>query len=96
MANNQTMDAIPQPQLATLIAAAIRAVITILGVFGLTHGVYTDTQIMALAGALATIVGVSWTFYEQYRQAKLRYAAAVASARAGKAIQHRDYTGVNK
>ena len=91
MADN-TIPSTPNPQITALVAAVLRAIVTILGSVGITIGV-TDSTIATVAGAIALVIGVAWTIYEQFRQAKLRHAAAVASARGAKAVQHRDYSG---
>jgi hypothetical protein len=64
--------------------ALLRAGIIILGAMGVTTAEYTDAQLLPLAGALAVIFGLSWQVYEQFRQSRMRHAAAVASAKGGR------------
>lgn len=91
----KTVASTPNPQITVLVMALLRALIIIAGAVGLTIGTYTDAQLAPLAGAISLIVGLSWTAYEQFRQARIRHATAVASARGGKAVQKRDFVGDN-
>jgi hypothetical protein len=91
---NLTIDSTPNPQMVTLVMALLRALIIILGAAGVTTAEFTDAQLMPLAGALAVIGGLSWQFYEQFRQARIRHASVVASARGASAVQQVDYEPV--
>lgn len=88
-----TIDSTPNPQVIAIIMALIRAGLILFGAVGLVTTHYTDAQIAGVSGALAAIIGIGWQVYEQFRQARLRHAAAVASARGARAVQHKDYSG---
>lgn len=91
---NLTIDSTPNPQAIVVIMAVLRALIVILGAAGVMTAQYTDAQLMPLAGALAVIGGLGWQVYEQFRQARMRHDAAVASAKGATAVQHVDYQPV--
>lgn len=91
---NLTIDSTPSPQMITLIMSILRALLMIAGAAGLITAEFTDAQLMPLAGALAVIGGLSWQVYEQYREARMRHDAAVASAKGASAVQHVDLAPV--
>jgi hypothetical protein len=91
---NLTIESVPSPQTITIIMAVLRALIIILGAAGVTTAEFTDAQLMPMAGALAVIFGLGWQVYEQFRQARIRHASVVASARGASAVQHLDYEPV--
>lgn len=93
-ARNFTIDASATPQMVSVIMAVLRALLIILGAMGVITAEYTDAQLLPLAGALAVIFGLGWQVFEQFRQARMRHAAAVASAKGGKAVEHVDYEPV--
>jgi hypothetical protein len=91
---NMVIDSLLVPQTISIIMALLRAVLIILGAMGVITAEYTDAQLLPLAGALAVIFGLGWQVYEQFRQSRMRHAAAVASAKGGRAVEHIDYEPV--
>jgi hypothetical protein len=91
---NLTIDAAATPQVISVVMALLRALLIILGAMGVITAEYTDAQLLPLAGALAVIFGIGWQVFEQFRQSQMRHAAAVASAKGGRAVEHVDYEPV--
>jgi hypothetical protein len=87
-----TIDSTANPQTLSVAAAIFRWLLTVLGVSAWWSAHFTDAQTLSIIGAITTIVMLAWHAYEPFRQARMRHAAAVASARGGKAVQHKDYT----
>jgi hypothetical protein len=61
------------------IAALIRQFIPILGAGAVTSGYVTGDQLVAIAGAVATIFSVGWTVYANWNQRKVHETAVVTS-----------------
>lgn len=77
----------PDPDLTTLIASLLRHVLTILGTIGAVHGTYSDSTIQIVAGALAAIVALLWSYYQKRQAAKLDHDGSVRSAQTGAAVK---------
>lgn len=88
----QTIDSNPNPQTITLVMAGIRILLLVLSGAGIITAEYTDQQLLPFASALVFLGGGAWEVYEQWRQQHMRHAAAVASARGARAVQHKDYS----
>jgi hypothetical protein len=87
-----TIDSTSNPQTLAVAASIFRWVLTVLGVSAWWYNHFTDAQTLTILGAIITLATLAWHAYEPFRQARMRHAAAVASARGGKAVQHKDYT----
>jgi hypothetical protein len=78
----------PNPQIQVLIFTLIRAVMQILGAFGITWAMTVSAATWEIvAGALAIIISTLWGLYQKVQQARLDHAGNVASARAAQAIK---------
>lgn len=83
-----TAPSTPNPETITLIMTAIRAVIMILGAFGITWGAKVDQATWeVVAGGLAILIGLAWSLIQKFQQARLDHAGNVASARGGVAVK---------
>jgi hypothetical protein len=71
----------PNPTSGVLIGTAIRAALMVAGPSLAAHGVSVDDATgQAVAGAVMTLGGIGWSFWQKYRQAKLDHEGSVASA----------------
>lgn len=78
----------PDLQTQVVVLTILRAVLLILGTFGVTWAqTVSGSAIEQIAGAVAILVGIVWSLYQKLQQARLDHAGNVASARAGKAIK---------
>lgn len=74
----------PDPEMQTLVLTAIRAVLTILGTFGITWGAsVSQAAWQIVAGAVVLLGGVAWSFWQKFHQARLDHLGSVQSAMAG-------------
>jgi protein-S-isoprenylcysteine O-methyltransferase Ste14 len=93
MADTETST--PDIQTQVIILSIVRAVLLILGTFGVTWAqTVSGSVIEQAAGAGAILVGIAWSLYQKFQQARLDHAGNVASARAGKAIKVVSQDGV--
>jgi hypothetical protein len=78
----------PNPQIQVLIFTLIRAVMQILGAFGITWAMTVSAATWEIvAGALAILLSTVWGLWQKFQQARLDHAGNVASARAAQAIK---------
>lgn len=77
----------PTPDTTTVVLTIIRLILMIAGAAGLTSAHFTDAELVPIAGAISTLIGVGWTIYEQWHQAQLKHQSAVVSATRGRALQ---------
>ncbi len=83
-----TIPSTPDPQIQTLVYTAIRAVLQILGTFGITWGAtVSGAQWEMIAGALAVLIGIGWSFWQKIQAARANHAGNVASATVGAPVQ---------
>lgn len=83
----------PDPQTTVLVAALIRHVISFLSGLGLIHGVYSDSVIQTISGALVGIIMIGWSLWQKYQAARHDHEGSVKSAESGvpvRAVQHHD------
>jgi protein-S-isoprenylcysteine O-methyltransferase Ste14 len=93
MADTETST--PDIQTQVIILSIVRAVLLILGTFGVTWAqTVSGSVIEQAAGAGAILVGIAWSLYQKFQQARLDHAGNVASARAAKAIKVVSQDGV--
>ena len=77
----------PDPEVTVLAAALIRHVITFLSAIGLLHGVYSDSMIQILAGAVLGIAMTGWSLWQKYQAARKDHAGSARSATTGNAVR---------
>lgn len=77
----------PNPQTTALVAALLRHILTILSGFGLTVGVYNDSTLTVIAGALVSVATISWSIYQKVQAARKDNAGSVRSAELGKPVK---------
>lgn len=75
----------PDPSVQTLVFTALRAAMMIAGPIGLSTPAWANnpSTLWAIAGGVATIIGVGWSFYEKWQAARAAHASAVVSAQRG-------------
>jgi hypothetical protein len=84
----ETETSTPDVQTQVIVLAVVRAVLLILGTFGVTWAqTVSGSAIEQVAGAGAILVGIAWSLYQKFQQARLDHLGNVASARAAKAIK---------
>jgi hypothetical protein len=77
----------PNPEITTLVAALVRHLLTIGATLGVVHGVYSDSTVSIIAGALVGIGMVGWSLYQKVAAKRADHAGSVASAMRGVAVQ---------
>jgi hypothetical protein len=91
MATSSTVPSTPNPETAVLIGTGVRAFLMIFGPILATYGITVTSSsteaITAGIGTLVTLVGVIWSYWQKFQQAKLDHAGNVASARGGQAVK---------
>lgn len=87
--NPPAVPSTPDPDLQTLVYTAIRAALTILGAIGISTPAWASnpSALWAVAGAVALLVSVGFSFYQKFQAARAAHAAAVASAASGKPLK---------
>jgi hypothetical protein len=91
MPTSATVPSTPNPETAVLIGTGVRAFLMIFGPVLATYGITVTSSsteaIIAGIGTLVTLVGVVWSYWQKFQQAKLDHAGNVASARGGQAVK---------
>jgi len=83
-----TVTSTPDPTIQTLIYTLIRAIMQILGAFGVTWAsTVSGATWEMVAGALAMIIATAWSVWQKVQQAQLNHAGSVASAAIGRPVQ---------
>lgn len=77
----------PNPNTSVLIYTLLRAAVTVAGAFGIGVGGMTDSTLLAVSGAVATLIGVGSELWEKWLAARGAHAAAVTSAATGTPVR---------
>jgi hypothetical protein len=87
--SDNTVASTPNPVPASLVLMAIRTLLMLVGMLGLTlPAALNDTSTLAnLAGAISTLIGIGMQVYAEFSAPKAAHANAVASARLGRAVK---------
>lgn len=87
MADDKSVPSTPDPEIVTLVAALIRDVLTIGATLGVVHGVYSDSVISIIAGAIVGVGSIVWSLYQKYSAKRRDHEGSVLSAARGVALQ---------
>jgi hypothetical protein len=76
------------PTTQALVFAGLRALLMVLGTFGITIPALTDSSnLTAVAGAVSVLIGIGWSFYQKFQDAQAAHRGATASAATGQAVK---------
>ena len=78
---------VPTPDVTTLVAALVRHLLTIGATLGIVHGVYSDSAVTTVAGALVAIGMICWSLYQKVSAKRADNAGSVESAKRTIAVQ---------
>jgi hypothetical protein len=78
----------PDVSIQTLVYTALRALLTILGTFGVSVSALSDASVLwGVAGGLSVLGSVILSFYQKFQAAHADHANSVASANAGRPLK---------
>lgn len=78
----------PDVSTQTLIYTLLRALLNLLGAFGISFTALADANVLwAVAGAVSVIVSVGWSLWQKFQAARADHANSVASANAGQPLK---------
>ena len=73
----------PDPDLVTLVATLIRAILQLAAGLGIAVGAQSDSMITIIASAIVAIGTIVWSIVQKYRATQRDHAGSVASAAKG-------------
>lgn len=84
----ETVESNPNAPMVVLVGGAVRAILAILGGFGIAwaEGV-TGNQVTLIASTLVALAAIGWSIYQKIYAAWREHQIAVMSAKGGKAVQ---------